>query len=71
MSLRDKLLGVLVLLIGLALTYYVIWPVVAFVLKWSFLVVFTIAWIVALAGVGIHYWLKWSNRNQVQVREPD
>lgn len=69
MCLRDKLLAVLVLVLGLVITYYVIWPVVAFVLKWSFLVMFTILWIVALIGVGVHYWLKWSTRKQVQEQD--
>lgn len=60
MRLRDKLLWALVLIVGLVLTYYVVWPIVSFILTWSFYVAFTVFWILALMAVVIHYWMKYA-----------
>lgn len=59
MSLRDKLLALLILAIGLLVSYYILWPVVGFILKWVFLLAFTVVWLIGLAYLVINQWVKW------------
>jgi|GEM_PF-5535526 len=67
MRLRDKIYVALAIVLGLLVTYYVVWPIVAFGLKWLFFIILTLVWMVPLGmWAYVQFYLYKSRREQRQ-----